>query len=90
MNKQQLREAAHNAIQRSEEWDVTRSTAGEYTSKALDRGWARMNSFFIAFCSELADIDHELAKQLDAFADRVMKGENPLLDAAPEALEKST
>ena len=87
MNKQHLREAAHNAMQQSDEWDAQRLAAGQYP--ALNRDWARLNSFFIAFCSDLTAIDHELANELDAFATRVLKGENPLLDAAPGSQEKS-
>jgi hypothetical protein len=87
MNKQQIRNAAHAAIQRSDEMDVKRLLEGKYPE--LDRGWARLNSFLITFCTELASIDLELAKQLDAFGDRVMKNENPLLSAAPDMQEKS-
>lgn len=87
MNKKQMREAVHYAIQRSDEMDVRRFEEDGYAH--LNRGWARLNSFLIAFCSRMSETDHELAKLLDAFGDRVMTNENPLLDAAPDTQEKS-
>jgi len=88
MNQQKLQDSARNAMQRSDEWDKKRMAKDEYAAKSLDRGWSRLNSFFIVFCSELADIDHDLAKQLDAFADRVMKDKNTMIEAVLDVQEQ--
>jgi hypothetical protein len=97
MNKKQIRDAIHRAVEFSDQQDAKHQaryeqlaavSSASFLEAYAARRWDRACGFLASLQESLREHSPEAAAEVDAFMDRVIAKKNPLLDTADSNKEK--